>query len=266
MKFIDPRGGVAVWTPEQDRLRLSKIAHDVPNPAEQYMKKAARLNSMLREGAVGHEVTNWLLEVTERVRATHIGISLDVPIGFTPRGKPVFAVAGAGERLYAIQNSAQATTAAPVAQPTGTAIRTMMQIQCPSTEDLVLVEWGASFDGTTATNPPGKCELFSTTVAATMSTASVSGDVTIYGSNFGGTGTQITFGATTNTGFATAAVTEGTVANYRMADLQQINPTTGYVKQWPLGREFIIPSSKYLRHRVTFSVTVNEYFYAIWSE
>jgi len=267
MKFIDPRtGGPAVWEPTQDQIRLRAMAADTPNPAEQYVKKARRLNAMLREGAVGGELANWLLDVTERIRSTHAGISLGVPIGFTKSGKAVYPIAGASERLFAIQNSAQPSTVAPVSQPTGTSIRTMMQIECVSTEDLILVEWGCSFDGTTATNAPGKVELFGNTVAATMSTASVSGDVTLYGGNFGGTGTQIVFGGTTHTGFATAAVTEGTVANYRMADMQLINPTTGYVKQWPLGREFIVPSSKFLRQRVTFANTVNEFFYAIWSE
>src|SRR5205823_7121684 len=110
-----------------------------------------------------------------------------------------------------------ATTAAPVKQPTGTAIRTMWQIECPATLNLNYVEWGTSFDGTTSTNVPGQVELFTTTVAATMSTAHVSGDVTLYG-DIGGTGTQIAFAGTTHSAFATAAVTEGTVANYRMGD------------------------------------------------
>lgn len=172
---------------------------------------------------------------------------------------------GAAERLFAIQNSTQPTTAAPVKQPTGTAIRTMLQIEAPSTINLGYVEWGISLDGVTATNTPGQIELFSTTVGATMSTASTSADVTLYG-DIGGLGTQITFGGTTHTGFATAAVTEGTVANYRLGDLQMINPTTAYVKQWPLGREFVAPASKFTRVRVTFSATVNAYIYAIWAE
>src|SRR6266566_4445039 len=184
-------------------------------------------------------------------------------IGRTPRGKPIYPILGGAERLYAIQNSSQATTAAPVKQPTGTAIRTMRQIECPATLNLVYVEWGTSFDGTTSTNAPGQVELFTTTVAATMSTAAVSADVTLYG-DIGGTGTQIVFGGTTHTGFATAAGTEGSVANYRLGDLQMINPTNGYSKQWPLGREFVCPSSKLTRVRVTFANTVNQYIYAIW--
>ena len=264
MRFTDPEGNPANWTPNQEYLRLAKIAAD-EDPIERDARRARELRSMLREGATGVEVSTWLLTRTEQVRATHLGISLDIPLGWTKRGAPIYPIAGAGERLFSIQNSSQATTAAPVHQPTGTAIRTMQQIECPSTLDLTLVEWGSSFDGTTATNSPGQVELFGNTVNATMSTAAVSGDVTLF-NNFGGTGTQIVFGGTTHTGFATAAVTEGSVANYRLADLQHIPPTSGYVKQWPLGREFQLPSSKLLRCRVTFAQTVNQYFYAIWSE
>jgi len=186
------------------------------------------------------------------------------PIGYY-HGKAINPITGASEKLYMLANSSLATVAAPVVQPTGTAIRTMLQIQAPSTKSLTVVEWGISLDGTVSTNPPGKCELLSTTVAATMSTASVLADVTSYNGP-ADEGTLITFGATTNTGFATAAVTEGTIANYRLGDLQQIPPTSGWVKQWPLGREFVVPLSKYLRVRVTFSVTVNAYIYVVWSE
>lgn len=172
---------------------------------------------------------------------------------------------GSAERLFSIANSTVATTAAPVKQPTGAAIRTMLQIEVGSTINAGFVEWGISFDGTTATNVPGQVEFFGCTGAATVSTASASTDVFLYG-DIGGTGTQIVFGGTTHTGFATAAITEGTVANYRLGDLQLLNPTVGYVKQWPLGREFVVPSSKFLRVRVTFANTVNAYIYTIWAE
>lgn len=264
MKFLHPDGRPAIWTPDQERIRVARLRDDDQNLAKSYIEKAASIQSMLRDGAAGREIVNLIGEKTQKIRQRQIGISLDVPLFFV-RGKPVYPMMGADDRLFIIQNSSQATTAAPVVQPTGTSIRTMMQIEAPSTLDLLFVEWGASFDGTTSTNTPGKVELFGTTVAATVSTASVSGDVTLF-NNFGGTGTAITFGGTTHTGFATGAGTEGTVANYRLADLQLINPTNAYVKQWPLGREFQLPSSKLLRSRVTFGTTVNMYFYAIWGE
>lgn len=168
------------------------------------------------------------------------------------------------EKLYMLQNSAQATTAAPVVQPTGTAIRTMLQIEAPSTKSLTICEWGISFDGSAAATPI-KVELFSTTVAATMSTATVTADICLLNAP-ADEASLITLGGTTHTGFATGAVTEGTVANYRALDLQLIAPTNQYIKQFPLGREPVVPLSKFLRVRVTAAATVNAYIYVIWSE
>lgn len=186
-------------------------------------------------------------------------------IGNRGDGSPVYAIRGGAEKLFMLANSSQATTAAPVVQPTGTAIRTMLQIEAPSTKGLSVVEWGISGDGVVASNPPGKCELFTTTVAATMSTASVLADVCSLNGP-ADEGTLITFGGTTHTAFATAAVTEGTVANYRLGDLQLVPPTSGWVKQWPLGREFVCALSKFIRVRVTFTVSINVYTYVIWAE
>lgn len=169
------------------------------------------------------------------------------------------------EHIYMLANSTAATTAVAVHQPTGSAIRTMLQIEAPSTKSLTVVEWGISFDGTTSTNAPVQCELFSTTVAATMSTATVSGDISLFNAP-ADEASLITLTGTTHTGFATAAVTEGTVANYRLGDLQHVSPTAGYVKQFPLGREWVCPPSKFIRVRLIATVTVNAYIYVIWSE
>ena len=170
------------------------------------------------------------------------------------------------ERLFLTQNSTLASTAAPVKQPTGTAIRTMLQIAASATVPMTLVEWGISFDGIIATSVPIQVELFTTTVAATMSTALAATDVVLFSTPLDTTSVSgIQYGTTTSA-FATAAVTEGTVANARMLDMQLIAPTTGYVKQWPLGREPVCPPAKYIRVRVTAGVTVNAYIYLIWSE
>ena len=59
----------------------------------------------------------------------------------------------AGERIYKVANFVQATTAAPVEQPTGTAIRTMLQIATSTTMGIKIVEWGISFDGFAAAAP-----------------------------------------------------------------------------------------------------------------
>jgi hypothetical protein len=169
---------------------------------------------------------------------------------------------------YFVQNSALATTAAPVVQPTGTAIRTMMLLKAGSGQNLGVVEWGISFDGSAAATP-GKCELFENTVAATMSTAYVNADIQRFADGTGGSqgdasNQPIDVTGTGTAGFATAAVTEGTVANYRGFDLQLLPPTAPYVKQWPLGREPDVVSARFLRVRVTFGTTVNCYIYVIF--
>ena len=144
-----------------------------------------------------------------------------------------------------------------------------MQLK-PATENpLKVVEWGCSFDGSAAATP-GKVELIETDVAATVTTAFVVGDVGRYDS-FGDTpvqtsgksGIPLTLG-TTASGFASASGTEGTTTASRMADVQLIAPTNQYLKQWPLGREFMVQPGKFLRVRVTFAATVNMICYVIF--
>ncbi len=169
---------------------------------------------------------------------------------------------------YIVYNSAMATTAAPVSQPTGTAIRTMMQLR-PATGVIIRpIAWGISFDGAAAATP-GKVELIEVDVAATMSTAYAAADIQPYGNanaaanTAGASGVPLNL-STTTSGFATAAVTEGTTTASRMGDLQLIAPTTQYSQQFPLGREFEVAPQKYLRVRVTFGTTVNCYCWIIF--
>jgi hypothetical protein len=172
-----------------------------------------------------------------------------------------------GATTYLIYNSSLATTAAPVKQPTGSAVRTMMLLKMGAGVYSRIIEWGCSFDGSAAATP-GQVELFETTVAATMSTAFVNADIQRFGNANGpaqGDTANIPVDVTSTgtAGFATAAVTEGTVANYRGFDLQLIAPTNQYVKQWPLGREPDLKAGNFTRVRVTFGTTVNMYCYLI---
>lgn len=166
---------------------------------------------------------------------------------------------------WLVYNSSLATTAAPVKQPTGTAIRTMMQLKQGAISGLRLCEWGCSFDGSAAATP-GQVEVFETTAAATMSTAYVNADIQPYGGNLkaNASNAPIDVTGTATAGFATAAVTEGTVAGYRGFDLQMLPPTAPYVKQWPLGREPDWQAGNFVRVRVTFGTTVNMYAYIIF--
>jgi hypothetical protein len=165
---------------------------------------------------------------------------------------------------YLVANAAMPTTSAPTKQPTGAAaIRTLLQLATSSGNPIWVEEWGISFDGT-ASATPVQCELVETgTVAATMSTAHVAAGVMQYDLASDGGAATLSLGATNLTGFATAAVTEGTITATRRFDLQQVPPSSLYVKQFALGTEPMLTSGRFLRIRVTAGATVNAYAYAI---
>jgi hypothetical protein len=165
--------------------------------------------------------------------------------------------------LYRIQNSTVPTTAAPVKQPTGSAVRTMLQVLHPN-QPLAVIEWGVSFDGS-ASATPIECELLTSgTVVATMSTALVASDIEAYNAaadaNVTGGGFTL---STTGCAFATAAVTEGSITVTRHGDSQLVAPTNQYLKQFPLGQSFWVPATNVLRIRMTAGATVNAYCYVI---
>jgi hypothetical protein len=166
---------------------------------------------------------------------------------------------------FLIANSAMPTTAAPVKQPTGSAIRTMLQLATVSGSGIKINEWGVSFDGTAAATPI-QCELIDTAaVAATMSTAHVSAGIMQLDAVSDGSPSTLSLGSTSLTGFATAAVTEGTTTSARVFDMQQVPPSSLYVKQFPLGTEPVVPGSRFLRVRVTAGTTVNAWIYVIFT-
>lgn len=162
--------------------------------------------------------------------------------------------------LYIAFNGAAPTTAALAPVTTGTAIKTLLQIASPSTRPLTVVEWGISFDGSAAATPI-KCELIQTDVAATVTAHVAAGVMLLTDPN--APASLVTLG-TAATGYTATA--EGTTTASRLFDYQQIAPTNQYVKQWPLGREPVLPISKFLRVRVTAGAAVNALCYVVWGE
>jgi hypothetical protein len=161
------------------------------------------------------------------------------------------------DNLYITFNGAMPAAAALVPITTGTAIKTLLQLATPSSTDVRIVEWGISFDGSPAAI---KCELVQTDVAATV-TAAVASGVQPY-NDPNAPASKLTLG-TSATGFTASA--EGTVTATRYADVQVLSTNT-YVKQWPLGHEFRLPISKFLRVRVTAAAAVNAVTYIVWKE
>ena len=160
--------------------------------------------------------------------------------------------------IYLVQNAAVQTTAQAVKNATGVTIKTQLQILTPSTVQARIVEWGCSFD-TPASASIINAELITTgAVAATVTSFTPQ----LYNDPHGVAALSV--GGTAATGFNASA--EGTVATSQTYDLQTIVPPAQYVKQWPLGREPLIPSSTAIRVRVTASVTCNCYVYILWEE
>jgi hypothetical protein len=164
--------------------------------------------------------------------------------------------------LYLVANGPMQTTAAFAPVTTGTAIKTMLQVKPGATVVARVVEWGISFDGSTAATP-GKVELIETDVAATV-TASVANDITKYDADAlagGDPTTALISVGTSATGYTATA--EGTITAVRNFDLQLLPPTAPYVKQFPLGREPVLQAGKFGRIRVTFGTAVNAYCYMV---
>jgi hypothetical protein len=162
---------------------------------------------------------------------------------------------------FLLFNGAMPTTAANVKVTTGTAIKTMMQV-LPLLPCRV-VEWGISFDGSSAATP-GECELLTTgTIAATV-TANIAADTVQYDAEaiqFNSNATFFTY-STSATGF-TATAEGSIVASRYMAGPQLIAPTNQFIEQFPLGYRPYVKANDLLRIRVTFAAAINAYCYVI---
>lgn len=163
--------------------------------------------------------------------------------------------------IYLIGNGPMQTTAAFAKVTTGTAVKTMLQFKPSATIAAKIIEWGISFDGSSAATP-GQVELIETDVAATV-TASVANDITKVDDDAlmgGDPTTNLIQVGTAATGYTASA--EGTITSVRNLDgAQLISPTTQFIKQFPLGQEPACQVGKFIRIRVTFGTAVNAYCY-----
>jgi hypothetical protein len=146
---------------------------------------------------------------------------------------------------------------------TGTAIKTLLQVQASATLGLHIVEWGISFDG--AAHAAGiKCELIETDVAATVTAHVTAGIVRLDEAAVQGGDpvTNLILVGTGATGYTATA--EGSTTASRMFDAQLVSPAAGYVMQFPLGeRPYMKPGSFFTRVRVTAAAAVNAYCYVV---
>lgn len=160
---------------------------------------------------------------------------------------------------YKIFNGPSPTTAAQVVVTTGTAIKSLLQVQASATMGLKIVSWGVSFDGAAAAAGI-KCELLEVDVGGTF-TAHVTAGIVRWNADAVQGGDPVTNRILVGTG-ATGytATAEGTITVSRMFDAQLVQPTGQYVYEFPLGREpYMKPGSFFTRVRVTAAAAVNAY-------
>jgi hypothetical protein len=170
---------------------------------------------------------------------------------------------------FLLYNGAMQTTSAAAKVATGTSAKTMMQVFFGATPVGKIIEWGASFDATSAATP-GVVELIETDVAATV-TAYAAADITAYNAealllSAGQKASSATTGifqiTTATSGYTSTS--EGSITAVRnMGGPQLIAPTTQFIQQFPLGREGEMQNGKYYRIRCTFGTTVNALCYMI---
>ena len=164
---------------------------------------------------------------------------------------------------YLIPNGPSPTTAAQAVVTTGTAIKTLLQVQSSATMGLKIVEWGISFDGAAAAAGI-KCELIETDVAATV-TAHVTAGIVRFDEAALQSGDPVTnriLVGTAATGYTATA--EGSITASRLFDAQLVQPTSQYIKQFPLGeRPYMKPGTFFTRIRVTAAAAVNAYCYVV---
>lgn len=158
--------------------------------------------------------------------------------------------------LYTIFNGPMPTTAAQAAVATGTAIKTLLQLK--PFNICKIVEWGISFDAAIAT--PVKVELLDTGTVFGTVTASADADIAKMESVEQAVASVAGLAlGTSATGYN--CTSEGSISAVRMFDCQFLS--SGYVKQFPLGREPRLIIGNAARIRVHAPATVNAIAYMV---
>jgi hypothetical protein len=170
-------------------------------------------------------------------------------------------------RLYSVFNGAAPGAAQILKQATGTAVCSLFQIGTPATAGLEIIEWGISFDGSSAATP-GTCELLVSTGGkiTTGMTNFAAADVNKLSFSGNGLASQITTGSADSSFNPTHAGTEVTPTGVRLADAQLLPPTAPYIKQFPLERGPDVNFSEFVRVRVQFGASIGALTYIVWAE
>ena len=163
--------------------------------------------------------------------------------------------------LYTIWNGPSPTTAKQVAVTTGTAIKTLLQVQPSATAIAKIKQWMFRCDAPSA-QTLAVIELLETDVAATVTAHVAAGIVkTDADAMAGGDPTTNLFTVGTGATGYTSGGAEGTITTSRMFDqITTTIPTSNgyeYTFQWPLGQEPRLTVAKFLRIRTHFGTAAN---------
>jgi hypothetical protein len=165
--------------------------------------------------------------------------------------------------LFYAANQAMNTTAAPAGVTTGTAIKTMLQIQPPSTRGIAVVAFGVEFFS--VLTAAVAVELVDTVSIAATVTAHVAAGVQPYGPASDNTAVSAVTLGTTATGYT--ASSEGTVTATRLGKFKELPAGAAeYEWEYSFGREFWVPASHNLRIRMTTGTAVNALAWCLWDE
>lgn len=163
--------------------------------------------------------------------------------------------------LFIAYNAAfDATTGVTAGTSYTTTAKVAIQLATPSTLQLRIVEYGVSFNGSAA-GTPNTVTLAQAGAASTCSSAHTTSTIVAIGDNTKTSGLSM---GTTTSGFGNGAITTNTTS--KMYDAQFIAPTTQFVKQWPLGREPVLPASSFLQLRISTSATFTALAYIVFEE
>lgn len=153
-----------------------------------------------------------------------------------------------------------ATTGVTAGTSYATGAKCAIQLATPSGTQIKVVEYGVSFNGSTAA-APATVTLAQAGTAATVSTAYSSATLKAIGDN--AKSSTLTMG-TTSSGYGNGSVASNTTAT--MFDAQYVQQTSQFVKQWPLGREPVLLAGSFLQLRVSTSATVSMLGYLVFEE
>jgi len=163
--------------------------------------------------------------------------------------------------LYVAYNCAfDATTGVTAGTSYGTGAKCAIQLSTPSGTMIRVVEYGVSFN-LSAVAVPSTVTLAQAGAASTMSTTHSTSTIVPIGDN--AKTSTLTMG-TGATGYGNGSITTNTTA--KMFDAQFIAQTNQFVKQWPLGREPVIPGSSILQLRINTSTTASALAYIVFEE